>query len=321
LAFELYSDENRFLYELIQNADDLDYGGKIPALDLNLYQSSLPRLEIQSNELGFSHENVEAICAAGQSTKLRKPGTIGEKGIGFKSVFRMAHKVWICSRFYSFALETATPGTEGLGMVIPTWVPNDAAVAQNFGSIITLYLKSRPEENSLLERFKNFDFTFLLFCRRLKCIQFRLVYENNKEEIRKAEWISPNLKQTIQPSARGSQKTGYFIHKSKILQMPQEAKRPGIEDTDISLAFPYNKKGAVIQSQATFAFLPIRHYGFDVRLPVAVRLIQLRSYAVPYSCRLCPHSKPRRHRCQFSMECEAAKSSTWCYCRCLPRNE
>ena len=267
LAFQLYSEENHFLYELIQNADDLDYGGETPALDLDLYQGPSPRLEIQSNELGFSHENVEAICAAGQSTKLGKPGTIGEKGIGFKSVFRIAHKAWICSRFYSFALDTATPGMGAFGMVIPTWVPNDAAVAQDAGSIITLYLRSRPEENSLLERFKNFDFTFLLFCRRLKRIQFRLVYSDNKEEIRKAEWINPNLQQTILPSARGLEETCYFIHKSKILQMPQEAKRPGVGDTDVSLAFPYNKNGAVVQSQATFAFLPIRHYGFDVRLP------------------------------------------------------
>jgi len=262
---------------------------------LSLYQGPSPRLKIQSNEVGFSRQDVEAICDAGESTKLRKPGTIGEKGIGFKSVFRMAHKVWICSRFYSFALETATPGTEGLGMVIPTWVPNDAAVAQKFGSIITLYLRSRPEENSLLERFKNFDFTFLLFCRRLKCIRFRLVYSNDEEEKREAKWISPNLQQTIQPSTHNPQETGYFIHESRILQMPQEARRPEADYADISLAFPYYEEDAVIRSQATFAFLPIRHYGFDVRLPVAVQLIQLRSYAVPYSCRLCPHNKPRRH--------------------------
>ena len=206
MAFQLYSEENHFLYELIQNADDLDYGGETPALELDLYQGPLPRLEIQSNELGFSRENVEAICAAGQSTKLGKSGTIGEKGIGFKSVFRMAHKAWICSRFYSFALDTATPGMGAFGMVIPTWVPNDVAVAQDFGSIITLYLRGRPEENSLLGRFKDFDFTFLLFCRRLKRIQFRLVYSDNKEEIRKGEWINPNLQQTIQPSARGPKK-------------------------------------------------------------------------------------------------------------------
>jgi hypothetical protein len=210
LAFELYSEENHFLYELIQNADDLDYGGETPAINLDLYQGTLPRLEIRSNELGFSRENVEAICAAGQSTKLGKPGTIGEKGIGFKSVFRMAHKAWIYSRFYSFALETASPGMGTFGMVIPTWVPNDVAVSRNFGSIITLYLKSRPEENSLLGYFKNFDFTFLLFCRRLKRIQFRLVYSNDKEEIRKAEWINPNLQQTIQPSGYGSKKNGLF---------------------------------------------------------------------------------------------------------------
>ena len=266
LAFQLYSEKDHFLYELIQNADDLNYGGRTPALDVELYQDSSPRLTIRSNELGFSPENVEAICDVNASTKLRKPDTIGEKGIGFKSVFRVAYKAWICSRFYSFALGPDTADMGALGMITPTWVPNDVVVAQDFGSVITLYLRSESEGKSLEKCFENFDFRFLLFCRRLKCIRFHLMDSDDQVKVREAEWINPNLRQTIQPSAHRPEGMDYFIHKTKIRRMPREAKRPGVGDTDISLAFPYNETGVVTQSQATFAFLPIRHYGFDVRL-------------------------------------------------------
>lgn len=44
---------------------------------------------VSNNEIGFSAQNIEALCSVGASTKanMKKQGYIGEKGIGFKSVF------------------------------------------------------------------------------------------------------------------------------------------------------------------------------------------------------------------------------------------
>jgi HSP90 family molecular chaperone len=65
-------------------------------------------LRIDCNEVGFTAGNVEAICAINQSTKSAKKADgeyIGEKGIGFKSVFKAADLVWISSHEYMFKLD------------------------------------------------------------------------------------------------------------------------------------------------------------------------------------------------------------------------
>jgi hypothetical protein len=39
-------------------------------------------------QVGFSEANLRALCDVGNSTKAATTGYIGQKGIGFKSVFR-----------------------------------------------------------------------------------------------------------------------------------------------------------------------------------------------------------------------------------------
>lgn len=56
---------------------------------------------VLNNELGFSAENIRALCDVGNSTKKGSGGGyIGKKGIGFKSVFRvgflMVQLIFIC---------------------------------------------------------------------------------------------------------------------------------------------------------------------------------------------------------------------------------
>lgn len=48
---------------------------------------------VLNNEQGFSAQNVRALCDVGNSTKGGSiAGYIGQKGIGFKSVFRVSRK-------------------------------------------------------------------------------------------------------------------------------------------------------------------------------------------------------------------------------------
>jgi HSP90 family molecular chaperone len=96
LARDLYSKDTHFIFELIQNAEDNSYQKVEPSLSFRLSktdptgtQGSHGALIIHNNEIGFSSENVEAICAVGKTTKSKLQGYIGEKGIGFKSVFRV----------------------------------------------------------------------------------------------------------------------------------------------------------------------------------------------------------------------------------------
>jgi hypothetical protein len=78
-----------FLYSIqVQNADDNTYLEDVePTLAFVLQENGIVVL---NNERGFSAENIRALCDIGNSTKKgANRGYIGNKGIGFKSVFRV----------------------------------------------------------------------------------------------------------------------------------------------------------------------------------------------------------------------------------------
>ncbi|KAH7036417.1 hypothetical protein B0J12DRAFT_765414 [Macrophomina phaseolina] len=102
ISEDLNSTSFHFLLELLQNADDNKYDDTKPTLALAYTEDKHFRLHC--NEKGFSPEDVEAICDIGNSTKLSSASTTGEKGVGFKSVFRVARAVWIVSGEYQFML-------------------------------------------------------------------------------------------------------------------------------------------------------------------------------------------------------------------------
>lgn len=108
---EAGTDKKRFLSELIQNADDCAYPeGVTPTFKLKLQGSTLITTH---NEVGFSKDNVRAITAIGESTKKillsGEDHSIGEKGVGFKSIFGVADSVEIHSNGFDFTLTSKLP--------------------------------------------------------------------------------------------------------------------------------------------------------------------------------------------------------------------
>ena len=105
IANDQYTNLDHFLLELLQNADDNTYPDDAEkTFKLTLTQDSVI---IENNEIGFSAENLYAITYSGASTKTRTKTSrtyIGEKGIGFKSVFAVADHVDIHSPPYHFRL-------------------------------------------------------------------------------------------------------------------------------------------------------------------------------------------------------------------------
>jgi hypothetical protein len=100
-----YEDRKHFLLELIQNADDANYKEDDTVISFVIHNDSL---EIVYNETGFTTNDVIAITGTGASTKtankLSANSFIGEKGIGFKSVFALAKEVQIESGPWRFKL-------------------------------------------------------------------------------------------------------------------------------------------------------------------------------------------------------------------------
>ncbi|KAL2132351.1 hypothetical protein VTI74DRAFT_3922 [Chaetomium olivicolor] len=179
----------RFAFELLQNADDNQFKraretGALPSFAFEVH----PRhIVVECNEDGFSKNDLEAICTVGKSTKSAKYGYIGAKGIGFKSVFIAAWKVYIQSGHFSFRFEH-DKGDPGLGMVTPIW--QDAA--EELPSPLTrmtLYLhdKGDPSEfehlrGIIFEQLSAIQPTCLLFLQNLKQIRVAFYGEDGQLE-------------------------------------------------------------------------------------------------------------------------------------------
>jgi hypothetical protein len=95
---ELYIAESystRALIELIQNADDSG------ATNFVAFQHGAD-LIVGNDGRTFTHEDIVSLCRSGSSTKKRGAGTIGYRGIGFKSTVGICEEVEIHSGHYSF---------------------------------------------------------------------------------------------------------------------------------------------------------------------------------------------------------------------------
>ena len=83
----------------VQNADDNAYPAHVEPTLAFILQSN--GVVVLNNELGFTAENIRALCDVGNSTKKgSNAGYIGQKGISFKSVFRVS-----MDGFYSILID------------------------------------------------------------------------------------------------------------------------------------------------------------------------------------------------------------------------
>lgn len=163
LSEDLYSKKSHFVLELVQNADDNQYAsGVTPHLTLRVEPS---RLVVVNNEIGFTEANVEAICSSGASSKAKeKSGNIGEKGIGFKSVFTVSDEPEIHSNGFHFKFDR-TVKSSLLGHLVPHWCePSDDV--QPDGTTIILPAAKNYEFGA--DTLIDLDARLLLFLNKLR---------------------------------------------------------------------------------------------------------------------------------------------------------
>ena len=155
------------MYELIQNADDLDYSNiwslrEQPKLHFILTRE---HLIIDNNENGFKVANVQALCAISESSKKINAGdeSIGEKGIGFKSIFAIAQEVHVQSGHWSFGFENRRE--DPLSIIIPKLMPH-----QDLPPGIQTRIKIRYHESSrdrIVEDLRGLSHGALMFLRNI----------------------------------------------------------------------------------------------------------------------------------------------------------
>jgi hypothetical protein len=263
LAEELNTKETHFILELLQNAEDNEYGGKQPELTLRIEAEDPTGISLSdgclvvlNNEVGFQPENVRSLCSVGQSTKKnRNNGYIGEKGIGFKSVFRVTDSPHIFSNGFQFRFHVPTE-SEGFGYILPHWVKDvPPVVGEGFTAIL---LPLQPGKRELIAgQLSRIAPETILFLTKLK----RLAVAEGRS-ISRDDW-----KGSLVTLRSNDENSLYLVH-SKPCDKPHdltEEKRPDISQRKVTIAFPLKTSTAC--NGRIFAFLPTE---FDSGLPFLV---------------------------------------------------
>lgn len=237
------------------------------------------KIIVDSNEDGFKEEHVRSICDVARSTKKEKRGYIGEKGIGFKSVFRVASDVHIQSGPFSFSFNHDR-GDSGIGMVTPFCQEHDDSLPYGVRTRIKLKLASSASVDSLFGEVLNLPDSLLMFLTKLK--KLTIARSNDDGLIAKTIYsyhYEPQARRgslTKFSEIKGSPVSEtihrYHITKRTIFGLPRATARPSITEVEVVLAFPLDPNSVpIIEQQWVFAFLPVQRAGFSVsQMPIFI---------------------------------------------------
>ncbi len=118
VSSDIYSESQRFVFELIQNADDAAKNTN-NEVHFDFFQNCLI---VSHNGNPFSEDDIKALTSAGSSTKKADTTKTGYKGIGFKSVFGKSERVSIFSDGYQFCFDKSRFKTVLPWQIIPIWM-------------------------------------------------------------------------------------------------------------------------------------------------------------------------------------------------------
>ena len=117
VSSDIYSESQRFVFELIQNADDAAKNTN----NIVYFDFLSNSLIVSHNGEVFSEIDINSLTTAGASTKRGDSQKTGYKGIGFKSVFGKSERVTIFSDGYQFRFDKSAYTAKVPWQIIPIW--------------------------------------------------------------------------------------------------------------------------------------------------------------------------------------------------------
>ena len=256
LATGIFEHAHHYVFELTQNADDNRYPEHADRFlkfvlledDPTATPGSRGCLCVLNDETGFEQKHVESLCDIGNSTKQGdREGYIGEKGIGFKSVFLISDRPHIISNGYSFHFRR-DDCQAGLGYVVPHWDENIPSVAVNSPTAILLPLRSASGVD-VAKQLADIEPECILFLRRLRSIELAAAQTGLNRTVR-----CSGTDGFFDLDADGA-RTSYFVHRAEhSCSHIQEPLREGIGSTSVTVALPLTATETM--DGRVFAFLP-----------------------------------------------------------------
>ncbi|MFC2029842.1 sacsin N-terminal ATP-binding-like domain-containing protein [Chloroflexota bacterium] len=259
LSQGLYSKDIHFVLELVQNAEDNSYSDSAnPDLTFYLLGPDASRADrvagallLVNNEAGFRPQDVDALCAVGKTTKDKREGYIGEKGIGFKSVFRVTTRPCLFSAGYSFNFNREPDPDAGFGFIIPNWIHHPPSEVQNHPGRTCIYLPlDEGQYNNVAEQLQQIAPETILFLSKLEALS---VWIDDEPVVRV---VRDDSKRPLVEFLSGERYARYWVF-SRELDVPadmHEEKRYGVDTRAVSVAFPLESDGLL--KGDVFAFLP-----------------------------------------------------------------
>jgi hypothetical protein len=278
------------VFELLQNADDNHFEkakaqSQSPYVSFCLYKD---RIIVDCNEDGFTRANLWAISTVGESSKVGAQGYIGEKGIGFKSVFMAAWKVTIQSGDFSFFFKHRRNDT-GLGMIHPRWIEPEETLPENL-TRMTLLLHDDGDANALASQremirrqLNDLQESLLLFTQNLK--EIRVAFYDNQGRLEKRVNFSTStidFNQRFLVTRTHDGRKGEEVIESQIYHTATqvasnlakndnrtyseyEEKTKAYSTSKVVLGFPISNHSVPVEAyQSVYAFLPMKQAGFKV---------------------------------------------------------
>jgi hypothetical protein len=203
LSTDIYTDSQRFVYELLQNADDASSACGNLELAINIVDNYLV---VSHNGEPFTQVDIESVCSVGDGNKRGDANKTGFKGIGFKSVFSHSDLVIINSGNYCFRFDkeywdgywkdnwgsredweterTRKQKQKNIKMpwqIIPIWtdLPQELITTRNFK--VSTIIRCRATEKLQKDLFELFSNTQILLF--LRSNQIEITISNSKNRL------------------------------------------------------------------------------------------------------------------------------------------
>ena len=284
LSVGIYTEPERFVYELLQNAVDAFADTSNDSLEI-LIKADQEKFVFMHNGKPFNEKDVEGICDVGNGTKANDSKKIGYKGIGFKSVFMPSvNRVSVISGQYCFefdkqkarSLMPSFPASEGvLGpndvpwQVIPIDAPQLKELSDPRFNVITIVYTQ--EANNIGSRINHLfsDLQFLLF---LRSNNVNLRFERNGQfvfSVGKKQVVDERDNMPKVTLYKNDQPQSTWMLYTKGVIVPSDVKTTlehdfntpdklkGAESVEISFAVQTNKNVVVrLKDTSVFTFLP-----------------------------------------------------------------
>lgn len=249
LSSDLYSGTTRFIYELIQNADDSSVDGNKVNLIIKLFDDTLV---VAHTGKPFDDRDVRGITGVDDGTKKNALDKTGFKGIGFKSVFGQSEHVTIFSDNEYFRFDAAYPHIwqEKWGESQQEWEEEKGQVFEMPWQIIPIYTESSEIRSTINDFLTAGDWTvatiiklkntteikkgiaqlasnanMYLFLKNISALSF------HSDEITNIE-ITENEEGHTVLNVNGEEKASWLKHMFT-LNVPEETRKKLAEDHDV----------------------------------------------------------------------------------------